>query len=260
MSFFDLIKGLLKDSNISEELKTKIAKQVSDLTKMELENPPKIGIIGLTGVGKSTTINSLFGTKLKSDASVACTQIAEPIILQGPKGKIVVFDMPGLGEDIEKDEIHKQTYAKVLPECDVIIWVMVANAPGRAMAYDQMMLRDVVGAYVDKLVIGLNQVDLIDPNDWIDAANIPSKQQYENLERRIVDVREKIGKIVPNLTKERILYYSAIKRYRLEELFQCLVDACANNRGWVLDSRQSIADYKELIEDKELLKKLEEKN
>jgi len=255
MSFIELIKGLLKTENISEEIKDKIAKQVSDLTKMEIENPPKIAVIGLSGVGKSTTINSLFGTKLKSDPSVACTQNAEPIILQGPKGKIIVFDMPGLGEDIDQDEVHKQTYAKVLPECDVILWLMVANGAGRAMAYDQIMLKEVVGAYIDKLVVGLNQVDLIEPNDWITIANIPSKQQSENLERRITDVREKIGKVVPNLTTERILYYSAIKRYRLEELFQCLVDACSNNRGWVLDSRQSIADYKELM-DPEFLRKL----
>ena len=33
----------------------------------------------------------------------------------GAKGGIVVFDMPGIGEDIEADERHYAAYEKVLP-------------------------------------------------------------------------------------------------------------------------------------------------
>lgn len=252
MSFIDMIKGILKGEDIPDDVKTKIAKTVSDLTKLELEKPPKIAIIGQSGVGKSTTINALFGAQLKVDGAVACTQDAEPVIVQGPNGKILVYDMPGLGEDIDKDEIHKQTYAKVLPECDVIIWIMVANGAGRAMAFDQMMLKEVISPFIDKLVIGLNQVDLMEPNNWIKEFNIPSEEQSKLLERRIEDVREKLVKVVPNLSRERILYYSAIKCFRLEELALNLVEACANKRGWVLSSRQSIADYRALIEEKNL--------
>jgi uncharacterized protein len=261
--FSKLLDKVLEGQNIDTEGKKKIKNQLFIEKEQALKTPPKIALIGTSGVGKSSTINSLFGTNLSVSHFQACTSVEEEIIITGKNGDIAIYDMPGLGEDIDEDEKHIETYARVLPTCDVVLWIMVANGAGRAMAFDQIVLRDVINRIspkiLDRLVIGLNQADLMEPMDWINNANIPSKEQKENLEYRVTDVRKKLGKVVPNLSTERIIYYSAKKRFRLVQLFQALMYACPDDRAWVLESRRSIADYTELI-DPEILKLINRKN
>ena len=212
---------------------------------------PKIALIGKTGVGKTSTINSLFNTKLTISHTEACTQKSEPITLSNGKGKLIVYDMPGLGEDLEKDEYHKETYKNILPECDVILWVL--NIEDREMSFQQTLLKEILSYYHSKLVICANRSDIIFPNDWNEKINLPSEEQLENLTKRISDIRNKLCKIVVGLKEDRIVFYSALKRYKLQELFGAMLEACPDNMASVLKERGDLADFKELI-DPEILK------
>ncbi|MFM6075668.1 MAG: GTPase, partial [Dolichospermum sp.] len=72
------------------------------LVQEELAKPPKVAIIGKTGVGKSTTINALFGLEEKVSHTTHGTTEASKKIIELPQGgKLEVIDMPGLGEDRE---------------------------------------------------------------------------------------------------------------------------------------------------------------
>lgn len=249
-------KILASVEGVPDDAKGKIMEEVEKHADAELQNPPRIALIGTSGVGKTTTINALFGTNLPISHFKACTQESEEITIPTKNGDIIFHDMPGLGEDIDTDEKHKKTYAEILPKCDVVMWVLVANGAGRAMTFDQIMLRDVVRPHVNKLVIGINQVDLME-GKWIDAANIPSEKQMSNIEQRLIDVQEKLCKVVPELEKDKILYYSAEKRFRLYQLFEALINACSVERAWVLGSRKEIADCTELI-DPEILEAMKQ--
>lgn len=257
----NLVDSLLKGKGIPDEHKRKIAERTDLAINNELINkPPVIALIGISGVGKSSTINALFGTDLPISHFKACTQKEEEILVKGKNGDIIIYDMPGLGEDIIQDEIHKKTYESVLPKCDVVLWILAAKSRG-SMSFEQLILRDFISVVsagiLDRLVIGVNQVDLIDPNDWIEEGNIPSKEQKQNIELRIEDVRTKLGRVIPNLSMDRILYYSATKNYRLVNLFGAMLDA-AKKRGWVLDSRKAIADYRKRIKP-EIIKAIKNK-
>lgn len=50
--------------------------------------------------------------------------------------------MPGLGEDIDLDKEYEEIYRQVLPEMDVIIWIIQANT--RDLAEDQRIIKDIV--------------------------------------------------------------------------------------------------------------------
>jgi small GTP-binding protein len=222
----------------------------NQLVEEELSRPPKIAIIGKTGVGKSSTINALFGTGLAISHTKSCTQLEEAVTVNRGSKNLIVFDMPGLLEDIDADEIHKETYARVIPQCDVAVWIL--DAADRAIAEDQKMLRDVVGpakpALLDRLVIGLNKVDEVQPGRWVESANVPSRTQKESIARRIADIKQKLLKVCPLLNPERIVPYSAIRRYRLTRLRNAMEAACPAERVWVLKSRESVADYRKLVD------------
>lgn len=64
----------------------------------------------------------------------------------------------------------------------------------------------------------------------------------------IEDVTEKLLKVCPGLTPERIVPYSAKRHYRLGKLFNAMLDACPKERAWVLKSRESVARYEDLID------------
>lgn len=250
-----IIDEELSKENISEDVKSQIIEVIDTRTTEELTNkPPVIALIGTSGVGKSSTINALFGTKLGVSHFEGCTKREEEIKLKTKRDRgIIIYDMPGLGESIVDDEKHKETYKKILPKCDVVLWILAAKQRG-SMTFEQLILRDFISVVsagiLDRLVIGVNQVDLMEPNDWIEGYNVPSKEQKANIERRIEDIKKKLVMVVPKLSKDRILYYSAVKRYRLDGLFSIMLSAAGEKRAWVLDSTKDIADYLELVDPK----------
>lgn len=264
-------KEEIKDTEIQADLQTKSEQLVHDLEILtseekdklfkniiiernkELNNSPKIAIIGKTGVGKSSTINSLFNTNLGISHFESCTKKAEPVTISNGKGNIIIFDMPGLGEDIEKDNEHKIEYKRILPHCDVVLWIL--NISDREMSSQQQNILEISEYLKGKLVVCANKADILEPCEWISDFNLPSIEQENNLNKRIQDIRQKLCKYIPSLKEDRIVYYSAKKRYRLHELFLAMMEACPDKRAWVLESRIELADFTELI-DLEILKKI----
>ena len=162
--------------------------------------------------------------------------------------------MPGLGEDITEDEKHKSAYLQILPKCDVAVWILKADV--RTMSQVQIYLRDIVGKAMsgfDRVVIGLNQVDKIQPGIWNNQANITSKEQEESIDLRRKDISKKI-QLICNIPDDRIIPYSAKYRYHLESLFWGMMDACPDKRAWVLHNRKALAEFTDLV-DPDLLKK-----
>jgi uncharacterized protein len=244
-------KNISKMPNIPGFNRSKL-EALKDAALAEIAKAPRIAVIGETGVGKSSTLNAMFNAGLKIDHVRACTQKSEELNIpvneiKGLNGSVIIYDMPGLGEDIEADEFHKDTYREVLSICDVALWVL--DGSSRQFSHTQMVLRDLVEPLMgdlDRLVFGINKIDLIEPAKWNDNYNLPSRDQEENINTKVQDVMDKIGKIC-NLSKERIIPYSASKWYRLVEVFGAMLDACPEERAWVLFQNGKIADYKEKI-------------
>lgn len=241
--------------NLTDEEKEKVFKLVKQKREEELSHPPTIALIGKTGVGKSSTINSLFNISLGVSHSESCTQKATPTRFSNGKGEIIIYDMPGLGEDEEKDEEHKLEYKRILPQCDVVLWIM--NVADREMSSQQIYIREIMTYLEGRLVICANKADMVHPENWNTMFNVPSDEQNDILEKRITDIRKKLLKVVPSMNEEVIVYYSATKRYRLDVLFGAMLAACPKHRGWVLNDRIELADFTELI-DKDILKKLKD--
>ena len=250
----------LKETN--PHLSEMQVRQLSDNLEAEIESqpPPRVAFIGVTGVGKSSTLNALFNAGADIDHSIACTQSPverrfEAREYMGAKGGIVVFDMPGIGEDIEADERHYAAYEKVLPDVDVAVWVFPAEH--REMTPTQHALmrlsRSLGPKIVEKMVFALNKVDLLHPGPehWNPHANMPSEEQVTYMRARSADITRKIKQVVP--WNGEVVPYSATRRYRLPHLMEAILDSAAKNRAWLFGTRAEIADFRQLV-DPRLLK------
>lgn len=213
----------------------------------EESRPPRIALIGETGVGKSSTINALFSKGLPISHTKACTQEESEIVGEGGR-PVRVIDMPGLGEDLEADEQHLVTYRRVLPSVDLVVWIFKAD--NRALTNIQHALRRLVGeGTLDprRLVLALNQVDLLQPGIWDTAINLPSPEQAETIRLRREDIAQKLQKVV-QLEPRQVVAYSARTFYNLEALLESMLSACEDSRRWLLHERFSYADFTALID------------
>jgi hypothetical protein len=231
-SFQEFLKNILSEKQqlpLNEQQRHELEKLITK----ERSIPPKVAVIGKAGVGKTTTVNSLFNASLKVSHSIAGTREAQmkEFELAGG-GKLNIVDMPGLGESIETDEKYEKIYREILPTVDVILYVVQANE--RVLAEDQRILKEVVinsmPEVKSRIVIGLNQVDKIGPGEWNKRLNLPSPEQEQSIERRCSDIISKLS-AVTGITREQIKYYSATQRYCLYELLTAVVNA-TGDLGW----------------------------
>lgn len=263
MGRFKFLSDILNKEEIAEltkDIPKKKRGEFADYLRVAYEDAkkevPKIAIIGQTGVGKSSTLNALFGTHLDVHDVRPSTKV--PVELQfryestqGTKGELSFFDMPGVGESIRKDKEHVKTYQKILRQCDLAIWVITAES--RSMAFDERFIKDFIDnehtQLASRLVIAINKVDIIAPTDWNNRLNIPSTAQERNIQDRILYVQETLGHVCPGLNKDRIVAYSAKHNYRLIELFDAMVRAISIDRAWVLNEIKDIASYLDHVDE-----------
>ncbi|MFI6392552.1 GTPase family protein [Nonomuraea sp. NPDC050540] len=212
--------------------------------------PPTIGVIGVSGTGKSSTINAMFKTALKVGHTRACTKefMATDLamkVLKGPARdepvNLVVVDAPGLGEDVSRDPSYLEQYQERLPGCDIILWIMAAR--NRAVSLDQQYLRQ-FWRFHDRMVFAVNQVDIVHPMDWRRSTNLPSVEMEENILDIVRDREQKIGEVIGR--RPLVIPFSAARGYNLEALFHALVGSAPEARKFVFDLLKDFS-YEEFV-------------
>lgn len=247
----------LKDANPDvpekefNDIWTKVEQKVRD------EPPPKIAIIGQSGVGKSSTLNALFNAGQGISHTEAYTQIESELkitidTVSGEKGTIIVYDMPGLGESMISQQRHLATYERVLQKVDVVLWILEAHYRGSIGGVQKTIdqdLKHINPELINKMVFAANKVDLVSPGEtaWNTLVNLPSEEQERNIKSRLRDIDKKMKESLP-YWNGTVIGYSAEKRYNLPQLFASMLDGVSETRQWVLTSRKSLADFLELVD------------
>ncbi|MCK1144399.1 50S ribosome-binding GTPase [Providencia stuartii] len=183
---------------------------------------PTIGLMGKTGAGKSSLINALFQSPLSPVSNVSgCTRQAQYFSMTMNNHTLTFIDLPGVGESLERDREYHQLYHSLLPELDLIIWVLKAD--DRAWSSDEQCYRfltEQCGYQPSRFLFVLNQADKIEPcREWNEHNNQPSPEQAANLELKQQAV---ITAFKPH---HPVMTVSAVENYQLTELAERLIQA-----------------------------------
>lgn len=134
---------------------------------------------------------------------------------------LTFIDLPGVGESLERDKEYHQLYRNLLPELDLIIWVLKAD--DRAWSSDEQCYRfltEQCGYQPERFLFVLNQADKIEPcRQWNELSHQPSPEQTANLELKQQAV---ITAFKPH---HPVMTVSAVENYQLTELAEQLIQA-----------------------------------
>src|SRR5262249_5034175 len=145
--------------------------------------------------------------------------------------RLRVYDAVGLGEDIALDENYLRRYKSHLPKCDIALWIIAAR--NRALALDQQYLQQ-LARVMPNLVLGINQVDLVEPLNWNMAPNLPSKEQQEAIRAIVHDRKTKLARYARQAEVEAVAY-SATRYYNLQTLYLACIRSAPPARRWMFD-------------------------
>ena len=207
---FDHLKS--QGIEIAEAEIKRITQKAQEIANYE----PKVGVLGKTGVGKSSLCNALFGADVAEVNDVeSCTR--EPgeylVSLASAKG-ITLVDVPGVGENKQKDEEYAALYRSLLPELDVVLWLVQADT--RDYAVDEAFYQEVFKPNLGDIpfIVAVNKVEKIEPfREWDEETNEPGPTQSENIQRKRIAVQR-----VFDIPRLNVVAVSARERYGLVKL------------------------------------------
>jgi len=225
----------------------------------KLSYKPKIGFLGKTGAGKSSLCNAIFGQDICEVSDVkSCTRNPQEVFLNmGGKG-ITLLDLPGLGENPDRDEEYCKLYSSLLPELDLALWVL--DATDRAISSDVFYYNTIVKPHIDQdkpFFFALNQVDMIKPYDeWNEAKNCPGVAQFSKIDMIVRNVSQEF-----KCPESWLIPVSASKKYNLSLLVDMFILALPKEKRFTVGFNiipENVSERTEKVLDKSLSDVLKE--
>ena len=202
--------------------------------------PLDVLVIGGTGAGKSSTLNSLFEREI-AKVGRQCDPETMEITSMELNQLLRFWDTPGLGDNVEKDKKYARELINLLYKdycldgnnygfIDTVL--VILDGSGRDMGTTYKILNEIVvpNFQIDRILVAINQADVaMKGRHWNEQRNCPDELLKEFLEQKAESIqlrlREATGVRVP-----KPIYYSAEKNYNVESLLDMIIDYMPKER------------------------------
>jgi len=197
-------------------------------------NPLDIMVTGVTGAGKSTTLNAIFQ---KDIAKVGKGVNPETMSLDSYSLNeyFRLWDTPGLGDGIQKDKEHSQKIIDLLYKdyhkdnkqygfIDTVL--IIIEGSNKDMGTNYKLLNEVIIPNFQKsrILVAVNQADMaMKGRNW-DAHNSKPEQKLKNFLEAQADSIQKRVKEATGVDIIRPVYYSAEHDYNIDVLLDLIID------------------------------------
>lgn len=196
--------------------------------------PLDVMVTGVTGAGKSTTLNTIFK---KNVATVGNGVDPETMDLDSYSLNDVfrLWDTPGLGDGVANDEIHKRKLVDLLYKTysldgNIYGWIdsaiVVLEGLNRDMGSTYTLLNEVIvpNIQADRILVVINQADMaMKGRHWNKETNRPDEVLVDFLERQALSIQNRV-KEATGVTIRKSVYYSAEYGYNIEKLLDFIID------------------------------------
>ena len=196
--------------------------------------PLDVMVTGVTGAGKSTTLNTIFK---KNVATVGNGVDPETMDLDSYSLNDVfrLWDTPGLGDGVANDEIHKRKLVDLLYKTysldgNIYGWIdsaiVVLEGLNRDMGSTYTLLNEVIvpNIQADRILVVINQADMaMKGRHWNKETNRPGEVLVDFLERQALSIQNRV-KEATGVTIRKPVYYSAEYGYNIEKLLDFIID------------------------------------
>lgn len=204
-------------------------------TKLDISGicPLDVMITGVTGAGKSTTLNALFE---KTVAKVGDGVDPETMKLDAYRLNdwLRLWDTPGLGEGKVADEEHKKAMVSLLRRNAldgslfgfIDLAIVVIEGSKRDLGTTRTLLEDVILPNIEsnRVLVVINQADVaMKGRFWNSSRNCPEPELKAYLDNFAISLQDRIRHDT-GLQISRPIYYSAEKRYNIESFMDLIID------------------------------------
>jgi len=196
-----------------------------------------IMVTGVTGAGKSTTLNSLCE---KNVARVGRGVAPETMRIDCYKLNDVfqLWDTPGLGDCTKNDIDHsKQLYELLYKEYDnkygfIDMVLVILEGSSKDMGTTYKLLNDIIvpNFQKERILVAVNQADVaMKGRHWDFNRQEPEQPLVEYLEEKIKSIQSRV-KESTGVSINKPVYYSAEYGYNIYKLMDMIIDNMPNMR------------------------------
>ncbi|MPQ43827.1 GTPase family protein [Clostridium tarantellae] len=202
--------------------------------------PLDVMVTGVTGAGKSSTLNSLFKREV---AKVGIGVDPETMELDSYELSDLIrfWDTPGLGDGVEIDKIHSKKIIDLLYKTysldnikygwiDLVLIIIEGSNRDMGTTYDLINNIIVPNFQRDRIFIAINQADIaMKGRNWNMTSNEPNHKLKSFLDEQVNSIRRRV-KEATNVEIIKPIYYSAEHNYNIDKLLDMIIDNIPKKR------------------------------
>jgi predicted GTPase len=196
-----------------------------------LLTPLDVLLVGATGVGKSSTINAIFGNRV-AKVGEGCDPETQIISSYRVKDYLRIHDSAGLGDGIANDERHAKNIINELvrtvtinsdsstPYGFIDMVMVILDGSGRDLGTTYQLLKNVILPVFDpkRVIVVINQADMaMKGRYWNHDFSLPEEQLVDFLEEKSKSTQDRI-KEATGLTINKPIYYSAEYSFNIDKI------------------------------------------